>query len=184
MANKHLVGSKLHRLMTFRTKQLTTFSRKLFTSIDMQSKLWVLHPRVHAHLWARFSNHILFAMPCWLCLIQWVQCCKLAIPIHLYLLQTFYFFAQTFGECSCFEGIASKGYCPTDTTCQHLPKYLIMVIIGTLISSTSKTGNSLITFRTVDPMDKGFTNGVIGTLLSVFGWFLVELCLLTELMPC
>ena len=53
--------------------------------------------------------------------------------------------------------------------CGNMQKYLIMIIIGTLISASAKTGNQLITFRAVDPMDKGFTNGVIGTLLSIFG---------------
>ena len=50
---------------------------------------------------------------------------------------------QTFGECSCFEGIATKGYCPKDTECSNLNWFLALMMLGTLVSSTAKTGTEL-----------------------------------------
>lgn len=78
-------------------------------------------------------------------------------------------YVQTFGSCSCFEGVATKGYCPGDVSCNSLPKYLGMIVLGAVISSSAKTGNQLTTFRAVEPMDKSFTNGLNGAMLSIFG---------------
>lgn len=76
----------------------------------------------------------------------------------------------TFSSCSCLANstIATNGYCVGDQTCPNLKPYIILMMIGAFVSATAKTGNSLITLRTVEPMDKSFTNGVLSSFLSIF----------------
>lgn len=77
---------------------------------------------------------------------------------------------DTFADCSCLVksgGSATAGYCPTD--CNMLPYYLIVLSVGGLISSTARTGNSLIVLRAVEPRDKAFAMGVMSSFLAIFG---------------
>ena len=77
---------------------------------------------------------------------------------------------QTFGNCNCFEGTASSGYCKKNSeNCPNLYKYLLTILVGGIVSSTARTANSLISFRSVDPMDKGFTMGAASSMLAIFG---------------
>ncbi|KAJ6218550.1 hypothetical protein RDWZM_009707 [Blomia tropicalis] len=79
----------------------------------------------------------------------------------------------TFSNCSCVvNNMTTKGYCPDDVSrCKtNLYTYLIIMTIGTVISSSSKTGNFLINYRSVEPMDKSFTSGLVSTLVSLFSF--------------
>ncbi|KAJ6218400.1 hypothetical protein RDWZM_009557 [Blomia tropicalis] len=78
---------------------------------------------------------------------------------------------STFENCSCFDGAGSKGFCKQDIdSCQNLFKYLIIVLCGAIVSSTARTANSLISFRTVEPIDKGFTMGIGSSLMAIFAF--------------
>lgn len=80
---------------------------------------------------------------------------------------------QTFENCSCFNGgFASKGYCSKDKKdCANLYPYLGIVLLGAFVSSTSRTANSLVSFRTVDPADKGVVMGIASSAMAIFGLF-------------
>jgi hypothetical protein len=54
--------------------------------------------------------------------------------------------------------------------CNHFPAYVIILGIGNVIASTARTGNTLITLRCVEPKDKSFALGVIGSLMAVFAF--------------
>ena len=52
--------------------------------------------------------------------------------------------------CSCLDtgGVATTGYCQSDTdNCDKLLPYLLAIGIASIISSTARTGNSLLTLR-------------------------------------
>ena len=85
----------------------------------------------------------------------------------------FSFPLQTFESCSCFSsgGTASKGYCPADIAgCNNLFNYLLIVLAGAIVSSTSRTANSLISFRSVDKADKGITIGIASAAMAIFAF--------------
>lgn len=62
----------------------------------------------------------------------------------------------------------TNGYCPTDCGNNFL-WYLGLLSFGSFIASTGTTGNSLFSLRCVDPRDKSFAMGIIGTVLAVVG---------------
>src|SRR5699024_9870614 len=76
---------------------------------------------------------------------------------------------QTSQGCSCLSGPATQGYCPNDVSkcTSKLYTFMAIMIVGNAIGSTSTTGNFLINFRAVDPMDKSFTSGIVSTLVSI-----------------
>ncbi|XP_054158014.1 solute carrier organic anion transporter family member 74D-like [Oppia nitens] len=78
----------------------------------------------------------------------------------------------TFGDCNCVQNsltnTATTGYCPRD--CNLFPVFIILLSLGSLISSTARTGNTLITLRCVDPQDKSFAMGIIGSFFAVFAY--------------
>lgn len=83
---------------------------------------------------------------------------------------------MSFSGCSCIRkdtlSLSSStisGYCPEDVAMCVPPliKFIIIMIVGNTIAQTSTTGNFLINFRAVEPMDKSFVSGIIGTIISV-----------------
>ncbi|CAG2173397.1 unnamed protein product [Oppiella nova] len=48
--------------------------------------------------------------------------------------------------------------------------YLIMMTVAGIVSSTARTGNSLLTLRALDPKDKSFAMGVMGTFMAIFAF--------------
>jgi len=65
--------------------------------------------------------------------------------------------------------VLSKGYCAVDA-CDKLIPYLLNLLLGGIVTATAITANSLVSFRTVEPMDKGFTVGCMATLMSIFAF--------------
>ncbi|CAG2176120.1 unnamed protein product, partial [Oppiella nova] len=78
----------------------------------------------------------------------------------------------TVSGCSCIHGGQAKtGYCQSDIdNCNKLTQYLLVMTMAGIISSTARTGNTLITLRAIDPKDKSFAMGVIGTFLALFSF--------------
>ncbi|XP_054158013.1 solute carrier organic anion transporter family member 74D-like [Oppia nitens] len=78
----------------------------------------------------------------------------------------------TYGDCNCIRNTlsntATSGYCPTD--CNQFPLFIILLTMASLCSSTIRTGNTLITLRCVDPQDKSFAMGIIGSFFAVFAF--------------
>lgn len=76
----------------------------------------------------------------------------------------------TFSECSCAEGqhVVSSGLCPTD--CNRFPLYVSLVALSNTIASTARTGDTLLTLRSVDPQDKSFAMGIMGTIFAIFAF--------------
>ena len=91
---------------------------------------------------------------------------------------------SAYSDCSCVEGSGStrllanvtptpttivQGYCPEDVS-QCLPpliKFILIMVVGNTVSQMSTTGNFLINYRAVEPMDKSFVSGLIGTFISI-----------------
>lgn len=91
---------------------------------------------------------------------------------------------SAYSDCSCVEGSGStrllanvtptpttivQGYCPEDVS-QCLPpliKFILIMVVGNTVSQMSTTGNFLINYRAVEPMDKSFASGLIGTFISI-----------------
>lgn len=80
---------------------------------------------------------------------------------------------QTLTDCSCVNDVNSQatiGYCQSDVdNCTNLFTYLIVVLCGAIVSSTARTANALISFRSVEPMDKGFTMGAASSFMAILG---------------
>ncbi|CAG2119158.1 unnamed protein product, partial [Medioppia subpectinata] len=83
--------------------------------------------------------------------------------------------AGTLSGCSCIgpdtAGTATTGYCQSDSdNCDKLYTYLLVITLGSLISSTARTGNYLLTLRSVDPKDKSFAMGMMSTFMAIFAF--------------
>lgn len=78
---------------------------------------------------------------------------------------------------SSFLAEAISGYCPADVDrCfPTLIKFIAIMVAGNMIAQTSTTGNFLINYRAVEPMDKSFVSGIIGTLISLLSFIPVPL---------
>ena len=85
---------------------------------------------------------------------------------------------QTLTDCSCIKDVnndnpAHIGYCQRDIDkCTNLVPYLMVVLGGSIVSATARTANALISFRSVDPMDKGFTIGAASAFMAIFGIYI------------
>nr|XP_046917445.1 solute carrier organic anion transporter family member 74D-like [Dermatophagoides farinae] len=81
---------------------------------------------------------------------------------------------QTLTDCSCVNDVNSQatiGYCQSDVdNCTNLFTYLIVVLCGAIVSSTARTANALISFRSVEPMDKGFTMGAASSFMAILAF--------------
>lgn len=85
---------------------------------------------------------------------------------------------NVFTNCSCAFNISgylppnveetNEGYCDLD--CNMFIPYIIILSISKFISSTGRVGSTLITLRCVNPEDKSFALGAIGTILSAFAF--------------
>lgn len=75
----------------------------------------------------------------------------------------------TFGGCSCdaFGTQVTQGYCPVE--CNTFTPYLTFLTVAKFISSTSRTGNYLVRFRSVEERDKSFAMGIGMTIFGLFG---------------
>ncbi|CAG2172669.1 unnamed protein product [Oppiella nova] len=82
----------------------------------------------------------------------------------------------TVSGCSCIGdyeggGEATTGFCQSDTdNCNNLMPYLVMMTVASIILSTTGTGNALLTLRALDPKDKSFAMGVMGTFMAIFAF--------------
>ncbi|CAG2170748.1 unnamed protein product, partial [Oppiella nova] len=84
----------------------------------------------------------------------------------------------TVSGCSCIGdyeggggGEATTSFCQSDTdNCNNLMPYLIMMTVSSIILSTTGTGNVLLTLRALDPKDKSFAMGVMGTFMAIFAF--------------
>ena len=48
--------------------------------------------------------------------------------------------------------------------------YITLIALSNTIASTARTGDTLITLRSVDPQDKSFAMGIMGTIFAVFAF--------------
>ncbi|XP_046913941.2 solute carrier organic anion transporter family member 74D [Dermatophagoides farinae] len=76
----------------------------------------------------------------------------------------------TFHNCSCVPSpqVTTSGLCQTD--CNRFPMYITLIALSNTIASTARTGDTLITLRSVDPQDKSFAMGIMGTVFAVFAF--------------
>ncbi|XP_075680829.1 solute carrier organic anion transporter family member 74D-like [Dermatophagoides pteronyssinus] len=76
----------------------------------------------------------------------------------------------TFHNCSCVPQpqVTTSGLCQTD--CNRFPMYITLIALSNTIASTARTGDTLITLRSVDPQDKSFAMGIMGTIFAVFAF--------------
>lgn len=62
-----------------------------------------------------------------------------------------------------------KDRCPGGD-CNNFWPYIIVLSMGSLIASMARTGNTLLTFRCVEPRDKSFAMGMVGTVFGLFAF--------------
>ncbi|XP_027205344.2 solute carrier organic anion transporter family member 74D-like [Dermatophagoides pteronyssinus] len=82
----------------------------------------------------------------------------------------------TFNNCSCasssssplLSNIVTSGLCQHD--CNRFPMYITLIALSNTIASLSRTGDTLLTLRAVDPQDKSFAMGIMGTIFAVFAF--------------
>lgn len=92
---------------------------------------------------------------------------------------------QTLDNCACESTLSSvtsainlspslssssslkRGPCPVE--CDNFTKYITFLSIGKFISSTSRTGNFIVRFRSVEERDKSFAMGIGMTIFGTFG---------------
>lgn len=70
-----------------------------------------------------------------------------------------------------------SGYCESD--CNKFPYFIILLAMSGIVSSTARTGNSLITMRCVDQKDKSFAMGVLGSVMAVLSKYRIHFELVT-----
>ncbi|XP_015782653.1 solute carrier organic anion transporter family member 2A1 [Tetranychus urticae] len=76
-----------------------------------------------------------------------------------------------FSQCLCqseMDHSVTSGYC--DQECNTLPLYLTIIGLAGIISSTAWAGNFIIALRAVDPKDKAFAMGLIGSCMAIFAY--------------
>ncbi len=62
----------------------------------------------------------------------------------------------------------NEGRCPNDCG-NKFPIYITVLSVCNLIAAFARTGDTIITMRSVEPRDKNFAMGLAGMIFSVFG---------------
>ncbi|KAJ6223460.1 hypothetical protein RDWZM_002005 [Blomia tropicalis] len=82
-----------------------------------------------------------------------------------------------FNDCSCLassgshlqtETWATNGWCSND--CNKFPIFISILSLCNMIASTARTGDTLITLRSVEKRDKSFAMGVMGSIFAIFAF--------------
>ncbi|CAG2168882.1 unnamed protein product, partial [Oppiella nova] len=77
-----------------------------------------------------------------------------------------------FGGCKCTGGaggqIVTKGYCKSD--CSSFMPYISISAAEQMLSSTSRVGDTLIILRCVEPQDKSFALGLLGSVINLLAF--------------
>lgn len=90
---------------------------------------------------------------------------------------------KKFGSCSCFgsggtfsssstamgNAFLTAGRCPNDCG-NKFPIYITVLSVCNLIAAFARTGDTIITMRSVEPRDKNFAMGLAGMIFSVFAF--------------
>ena len=77
---------------------------------------------------------------------------------------------KTYLDCACTGESVTAGFCPekNDRCANNMMIYLTILLVGHVISRLGSTANSLVSFRSVEPMDKTFMMGASNALMSIF----------------